>query len=100
MPARAGAMQVEVDALAELAAVAGALEDQPAHGRLRADDALAEGGGELGVAADRGEHAGERGDRAVVGEAADAAERREQVAAQGAGVGDLQRALLPTAARR
>ena len=85
--------QVEVDALAELAAVAGPLEDQPAHRGLGADDALAERGGELGVAADRGEHARERGDRAVVGEAADAAERREQVAAQGAGVGDLLGAL-------
>ena len=65
-----------------------------AGGRLGTDDALAEGRGELGVAADRGEHAGEGGDGAVVGEAADAAEGLEQVAAQGAGVRDHWLALL------
>src|SRR6478736_3068946 len=53
--------QVEVDALAELATGLGPLEDQAARGGLGTHDALAEGGSELGVAADRGEHAGERG---------------------------------------
>ena len=55
---------------------------------------LAERGGELGVPADGRQHAGEGGDRAVVGEAAHAAEGREQVAAQAAGVRDLGLALL------
>ena len=94
MPARAGARRSRSTPSLSSPRASGALEDRAAHGRLGADDLLAEGGGELRVTTDGGEHTGERRHGAVVGEPSDAAEGGEQVAAQRAGVDRLVRSLL------
>ena len=86
IPARAGAMQLDVEVCTDLAALLGALEERLGAGQLGGEHLGAERLGELGVAADRGQDGAEGVDLGLVGQAAVSAEGGDQVAAQGAGV--------------
>src|SRR5689334_14203979 len=85
-----GGEEVDVDTRAELAAVPGALEDGVGQGSLGANDLAPEGRREVLVPVDRGDDAGEGGHGLLVGQATHAAERRDEVASQAAGVGHLR----------
>ena len=88
-PGQRRADHLEVDVVPDLAAGLGPLVDLGRDGELRRDEALAELRGELGVAGERGDDGTEGTGARVAGRPLGSAEGGEQVAAQGAGVGQL-----------
>src|SRR3954453_13514383 len=85
-PGQGRGQQLDVHVRTDLAALLGALEERLGAGQLGGEHLVAERLGELGVAGDRGEDRAEGVDLGLVGQPTVAAEGRDQVTAQGAGV--------------